>query len=72
MAAQGIWGRLMAAIEREYERRVRAASLVKEYGAQHDGHGDIDDEGEAAVISNVPRGTPVRRGAGATERREGT
>ena len=56
MTTQTPWRRLLAAVEREYERRIRAASLVTEYGAQHAVHEDADD-GEAAVIANVPRGT---------------
>jgi hypothetical protein len=56
MAEQSVWRRLITAVEREYERRIRAASLVSEYGAdQHHQR----DEGEAAVIANVPRGTRI-------------
>jgi hypothetical protein len=60
------WQRLVAAINREYERRIRAASLVTEYGAGHhahddDHHEDEGDEAEVAVIANVPRGTRVGR-----------
>ncbi|NTW04173.1 MAG: hypothetical protein HGA19_23380 [Oscillochloris sp.] len=66
MAEQsGWWQRVLAAIGREYERRIRAASLVTEYGAGH-GHGAHDsheagdhheDDGEAAEIMNLPRGS---------------
>jgi hypothetical protein len=60
MAEQNLWRRFIAAVNREYERRVKAASLVSEYGATHHGHDDhADDEGEVAVIANVPRGTRV-------------
>ncbi len=61
MAEQHLWRRLVAAVNREYERRIRAASLVTEYGAQphHDDHDE--DEGEVAVIANVPPGTRVTR-----------
>jgi hypothetical protein len=34
------------AIYREYDRRIRRASLVTEYGAQHDGHGHADHDHE--------------------------
>jgi hypothetical protein len=63
MAEQQFWQRLVAAVNREYERRVRSASLVGEYGAGHHGaEQHEDDGGEVAVIANVPRGTPVARG----------
>lgn len=64
MAELNPWQRLVAAINREYERRIRAASLVTEYGADHHAHDDHQDEGdeaEVAVIANVPRGTRVGR-----------
>lgn len=65
MAEQNIWQRFVAAIHNEYERRIRAASLVTEYGASHHGHNEDehghDDEAEVAVIANVPRGTRVGR-----------
>ena len=62
------------AIYREYDRRIRRASLVTEYGAQHHAHADEHaadeppvaadtaaptEEEEEAEIVNVPRGTPV-------------
>jgi hypothetical protein len=54
MAERSGWlERLRRAVEREYERRIRAASLVKEYGAHH---GHADHEGDAAEIVNIPRG----------------
>jgi len=49
--------RLLAALNREYERRVRRASLVTEYGAQHDSADEEDDDG--VEIVNVPRGSNV-------------
>ncbi|NWF82083.1 MAG: hypothetical protein HXY37_18865 [Chloroflexi bacterium] len=63
MAEQSWWRRLVAAVDREYERRIRAASLVREYGAgHHAGHSAAhDDEGEVAEIVNVPPGTQVGR-----------
>lgn len=58
MSTQSWWQRAIAAINREYERRIRRASLVTEYGANHHGHDHDDHEdGEAAAIMNVPRGT---------------
>lgn len=56
---QSWWGRMLAAVSREYERRIRRASLVTEYGAAHGSHQhpDEDDDGAAAEILNVPRGT---------------
>jgi len=57
MAEQRWWKRVVAALEREYERRIRRASQVSDYGAAHH---DSHDDGEAAVIMNVPRGTRLR------------
>lgn len=68
MAEQTFWQRLIAAVNREYERRIRAASLVREYGADHHGrleHSDDADEGEVAVIANIPRGTRLAPSADA-------
>ncbi|GAB4207704.1 MAG: hypothetical protein OHK0022_36300 [Roseiflexaceae bacterium] len=51
--------RLAQAINREYERRIRRASLITEYGAaHHSDHTDDEDEGEVEIV-NVPRGTQV-------------
>jgi hypothetical protein len=50
--------RLIAAVNAEYERRIRRASLVTEYGAHH--HEDEGDD-DGAVIVNVPPGTAVPR-----------
>jgi hypothetical protein len=63
MAEQSWWRRSLAAINREYERRIRRASQVTEYGADHHAHTNHEDEVEAAAIVNVPRGTPLRRSA---------
>jgi hypothetical protein len=53
----GLLGRLRAAVEREYERRIRAASLVTEYGAHgHHSHAHHDDDDGGAEIVNLPRG----------------
>lgn len=65
MAGQpSLWQRMLAMIDRKYERRIRAASLVTEYGAGH-GHGHSDDhhhdadhdDGDAAEIMNLPWGS---------------
>ena len=59
MAEPNAWQRFLSAVNREYERRVRAASLVTEYGAAHHAHhADPSDDTEGAVIMNIPRGTP--------------
>jgi uncharacterized protein YifE (UPF0438 family) len=50
---------MLAAVGGEYERRIRAASLVTEYGAAHGGHGHGHDEPaehDSAEIVNLPRG----------------
>lgn len=61
MAEQNLWQRFVAAVNRVYERRIRAASLVTEYGAAHHDHDEHGDEdAEVAVIANVPRGTRVK------------
>jgi hypothetical protein len=55
---RGWWGRMLAGVNREYERRIRAASLVTEYGAGHHGaghHHEEDDAGGAEIV-NLPRG----------------
>lgn len=49
-------------VYREYDRRIRRASLVTEYGALHGAAHDADeahaDDGDI-VIANVPRGAAV-------------
>jgi len=57
-----LWGRILASIGREYERRIRAASLITEYGAGHGSHHSHDDhhkdeDDDAAEIVNLPRGS---------------
>lgn len=57
---------LLATINKEYDRRVRVASEIDEYGMHHGhGHGhahtpdhEADNEGDVE-ISNVPPGTHV-------------
>ncbi|MEI6180257.1 MAG: hypothetical protein WCP31_05850 [Chloroflexales bacterium] len=64
MSEQRWWQRAIAAINREYDRRIRKSSLVTVYGATHHGHDDAEhDDSEAAAIVNVPKGTRVGRSA---------
>jgi hypothetical protein len=58
MATTSWLKRLIAAINAEYERRIRRASLVTEYGTNH--HEEADDD-DGAVIVNVSPGTAVPR-----------
>ncbi|NTU77849.1 MAG: hypothetical protein HGA45_00355 [Chloroflexales bacterium] len=66
MSKQSWWQRAIAAINREYERRIRRSSLVTEYGAAHHGH-DHDhlehDDNDTTEIMNVPKGTRLGRRA---------
>jgi hypothetical protein len=71
MAEQSLWQRVVSTINREYERRIRRASLVSEYGADHHGHHHAEhaehtashtsEDEEAAEIVNVPKGTRLAR-----------
>lgn len=72
MAKQSWLRRVVTAIDHEYERRIRAASLVSEYGVgHHDAHEEVHDLGEeVAEIVNVPRDAQLgrrRRSAAAAE-----
>ena len=61
----GVWKTISNALYKEYDRRIKRASLITEYGAaHHTSHGDAhaDDthtDAEEAEIVNIPRGTPV-------------
>lgn len=61
----GFWSTISNAVYREYDRRIKRASLITEYGAaQHDSHGDAHadeahEQVEQAEIVNIPRGTPL-------------
>jgi hypothetical protein len=65
----GFFSAISKAIYREYDRRIKRASLITEYGAAHHGHGHDDhaaddhghEEDDGAEIVNVPRGTPVEQ-----------
>jgi hypothetical protein len=63
----GLFRAIADVVYKEYDRRVRRASLVKEYGVSHHDHADEShaadgeehaDEDEAEIM-NVPRGTPI-------------
>jgi hypothetical protein len=64
----GLFRVIADAIYKEYDRRVKRASLVTEYGVSHhhnDAHADANhhdeahaDEDEAEIV-NLPRGAPV-------------
>ena len=64
----GFFSAISKAVFREYDRRIKRASLVTEYGAhhahaehaEHTGEPHAPDENEAE-IHNVPRGTPVEQ-----------
>jgi hypothetical protein len=61
----GLFRALADVVYKEYDRRVRRASLIKEYGvAHHQGHAEDphaaeDDAEDDAEIANVPPGTPI-------------
>jgi len=61
----GVWKTISNALYREYDRRIKRASLITEYGAaHHDDPGavhadDAHDDAEEAEIVNIPPGTQV-------------
>ena len=66
----GVWKTISNALFKEYDRRIKRASLITEYGAAHHGthadaahadaaHADAHEDAEEAEIVNIPRGTPV-------------
>ncbi|MBK9712828.1 MAG: hypothetical protein IPO81_16175 [Kouleothrix sp.] len=69
----GVFKSIANVVYREYDRRIKRASLVTEYGAHQHGHAadhadevhaagepsNHDEGAEEAEIVNVPRGTPV-------------
>ena len=64
----GFFSSISKVIYREYDRRIKRASLITEYGASHHAHGDAEhadaehsSEDEGAEIVNVPRGMPVEQ-----------
>ena len=57
MTAPTWFQRFLAAIEREYDRRLRRASSLPE----HPYSLETEDEGEVAEITNVPTGAPLSR-----------
>ena len=67
----GFWKTISNALFREYDRRIKRASLITEYGAAHhavhaDAH-DVHEDAEEAEIVNIPRGTPVAVNANVSE-----
>jgi hypothetical protein len=68
----GWFSQLISSINTEYERRIKAASQINEYG-EHHGHDhgssaphaahppDEPDDDAGAEITNVPPGTQVSR-----------
>ena len=52
--------RISDAVYREYDRRIKRASLITEYGVDHSDHNTatIDDQGDVE-IANIPRGTQM-------------
>jgi len=69
----GVWKTISNALYKEYDRRIKRASLITEYGAaHHNGHGDAHaedahEDAEEAEIVNIPRGTPVAATADLSE-----
>jgi hypothetical protein len=64
----GVWKTISNALYKEYDRRIKRASLITEYGTAHhdsqaDAHADDayheHEDAEEAEIVNIPRGTPV-------------
>lgn len=60
MAEHSWWRRALATLEREYERRIRRASLVGEYGAAHGEH-------EADATQSASEGEDPQRSPGEPE-----
>jgi hypothetical protein len=55
----GLWKAITDAVYREYDRRIKRASLVTEYGAQHHGHGaDHAAEAHADATNEDAAQTP--------------
>lgn len=59
----GLFKALSRAIYHEYDRRIKRASEISEYGLHHHDHdAEHHDDGahhEEAEITNIPRGAPV-------------
>jgi|HigsolmetaAR201D_1030396.scaffolds.fasta_scaffold32869_2 hypothetical protein len=58
----GFFRALAQAVYNEYDRRIKRASEIKEYGlAHHHDHDHVDEAEEEAEIEivNVPRGTQL-------------
>jgi hypothetical protein len=69
----GVWKTISNALFKEYDRRIKRASLITEYGAAHhsshddphahSAHDQAHEDAEEAEIANIPRGTPVAAAA---------
>jgi hypothetical protein len=55
----GLLQRIADAVYREYDRRIKRASLITEYGvSHHHDHEDAHDDDEVAIV-NLPPGSSV-------------
>lgn len=51
----GLFQRIADAVYREYDRRIKRASLITEYGvAHHHDHGEARADNEAAIVNLAP------------------
>ena len=72
----GVWKTISNALFKEYDRRIKRASLITEYGAAHHdthadaAHADAHEDAEEAEIVNIPRGTQVASPAAPTDTAE--
>jgi F420-0:gamma-glutamyl ligase-like protein len=61
----GWFAQFINVINTEYERRIKAASQINEYGEHHGhaahAHADEPEEDAGTEITNVPPGTQVSR-----------
>jgi hypothetical protein len=55
----GLFQRIADTVYREYDRRIKRASLITEYGvSHHHDHEEAHSDDEVAIV-NLPRGTSV-------------
>ncbi|NWG22774.1 MAG: hypothetical protein HXY39_20915 [Chloroflexi bacterium] len=56
----GLFQSIADAVYREYDRRIKRASLITEYGAtHHHGHEEDEDAGVEMAIVNLPPGAAI-------------
>lgn len=58
----GLFDGLVEVVNKEYDRRIKRASEIIEYGMKHGhghGHHHGADDDEVSIISNVPVGTRI-------------